>query len=98
MSQKQYDVIIVGAGMGGLITGAILAGMEGRKVLILEKNSEIGGRLMSFGKQHGSDYTRGKQGEECSNGTGQEKPHAYLNNTLDNIGATCPGAKVVLAS
>ena len=32
---KKYDVIIIGAGIGGLTAGAILA-KNGKKVLILE--------------------------------------------------------------
>ena len=48
------DVLIIGAGMGGLITGAILAKEGGMKVLILEKESEIGGRVLSFGGPHGT--------------------------------------------
>jgi hypothetical protein len=52
----QRDVVIVGAGMGGLITGALLAKFDGRRVLVLEKEAEIGGRVMSYGGPHGS-YT-----------------------------------------
>lgn len=48
------DVLIIGAGMGGLITGAILAKKEKMKVLVLEKESEIGGRVISFGGPHGN--------------------------------------------
>ena len=47
-----FDVIIVGAGMGGLITGAILA-KNGLRTLVLEKRSRIGGRAMSFEYQPG---------------------------------------------
>lgn len=43
----EYDVIIVGAGMGGLSAGAFLA-MEGKKVLILEKHDKPGGYVGSF--------------------------------------------------
>ena len=50
------DVVIIGAGIGGLITGAILAKIDGMKVLILEKESTIGGRIISFGGPHG-DYS-----------------------------------------
>ncbi|MGV8059769.1 MAG: phytoene desaturase family protein [Smithellaceae bacterium] len=56
MKSNEYDVVIIGAGMGGLITGAVLAKQEGMKVLVLEKESEIGGRCMSFGGHYG-DYT-----------------------------------------
>lgn len=44
MKQK---VVIVGAGLGGLFTGAILS-KEGYEVTILEKNSMIGGGLQTF--------------------------------------------------
>jgi len=39
--------VIIGGGLGGLFTGAILS-HEGMKVTILEKNSTIGGGLQSF--------------------------------------------------
>lgn len=42
-----HTVIIVGAGLGGLFTGAILA-KEGLKVTVLEKNATIGGGLQTF--------------------------------------------------
>ncbi|MGD0855367.1 MAG: FAD-dependent oxidoreductase [Dehalococcoidia bacterium] len=48
MSAKSYDAIVVGAGVGGLGTAAILAAKEGKKVLVLEKESFIGGRVVSF--------------------------------------------------
>lgn len=41
------EVAIIGAGVGGLFLGAILA-TEGFKVTIFEKNSTIGGGLQSF--------------------------------------------------
>jgi phytoene dehydrogenase-like protein len=63
---EQRDVVIVGAGMGGLITGALLAKYAGRRVLVLEKEAEIGGRTMSYGGPHGSftekEYRRLLQG------------------------------------
>lgn len=48
MSTKQFDVIVVGSGVGGLGTAAILAGKEEKKVLVLEKESFYGGRILSF--------------------------------------------------
>jgi hypothetical protein len=57
MAKQQYDVVIVGAGLGGLMTGAILAAKERMKVLVLEKAPVIGGRIISFGKHHGSSYS-----------------------------------------
>jgi phytoene dehydrogenase-like protein len=42
-----YDAIIVGAGVGGLSAGALLA-KEGLRVLILEQNDRVGGRALSI--------------------------------------------------
>jgi all-trans-retinol 13,14-reductase len=44
---KQYDVVIIGSGMGGLVCGDILS-REGLSVCILEKNKQIGGCLQTF--------------------------------------------------
>ena len=44
-----YDAIIVGSGLGGLSCGAYLA-KNGRKILLLEKNSVSGGYATSFEK------------------------------------------------
>jgi all-trans-retinol 13,14-reductase len=46
-TSPQYDVVIIGAGLGGLLCGAILS-KEGLKVCILEKNEQIGGSLQTF--------------------------------------------------
>jgi all-trans-retinol 13,14-reductase len=42
-----YDVIIIGSGLGGLVCGAILAS-EGNHVCVLEKNQHAGGNLQTF--------------------------------------------------
>ena len=44
---QQYDAIIVGSGLGGLVSATILA-KEGYKVCVLEKNKQIGGMLQIF--------------------------------------------------
>ncbi len=44
-----YDVIIIGAGCGGLSAGAILA-KQGRRVLILEQSTRVGGCCSTFEK------------------------------------------------
>lgn len=44
-----YDVIIVGAGLGGLTTGAILA-KRGKKVLLIEQHSIPGGCATTFSR------------------------------------------------
>lgn len=47
METKRNKAIIIGGGLGGLFTGAILA-KEGWEVEVLEKNRAIGGGLQSF--------------------------------------------------
>jgi len=47
----QYDVIIVGAGLGGLTAGAKLA-KEGRKVLVLEQHDRPGGCATTFKRRN----------------------------------------------
>jgi all-trans-retinol 13,14-reductase len=47
MDPMDYDVIIVGAGLGGLTTGAILA-KHGQKVLVIEQHSIPGGCATTF--------------------------------------------------
>jgi phytoene dehydrogenase-like protein len=47
MSRKDYDIIIVGAGLGGLVCGALLA-RWGRKVLVVDKNKAPGGKQMGI--------------------------------------------------
>ena len=42
-----WDAIVVGAGLGGLLTAAILA-RRGRRVLVLEREERAGGRLRSY--------------------------------------------------
>ena len=44
---KQHTACIIGGGMSGLITGALLA-KNGYKVTVLEKNHIVGGGLQSF--------------------------------------------------
>jgi all-trans-retinol 13,14-reductase len=44
---NDYDVIIIGSGMGGLVCADLL-GREGYKVCVLEKNKQIGGSLQTY--------------------------------------------------
>lgn len=52
-----YDVIIIGAGLGGLECGYILS-KNGMKVCIVEREREIGGCIQSF-KRGGSTFDTG---------------------------------------
>lgn len=45
--KKQYDVVIIGSGLGGLVSAVILA-KEGYTVCVLEKNNQYGGNLQTF--------------------------------------------------
>ena len=47
---SHYDAVIVGAGISGLATGALLAN-AGKKVLVLEKTNSIGGRMLNVDYQ-----------------------------------------------
>ncbi|MBN2223566.1 MAG: NAD(P)/FAD-dependent oxidoreductase [Deltaproteobacteria bacterium] len=47
VSDAQYDVIIIGGGMGGLSAGAHLAS-KGLKVLLLEQHHKVGGCTTNF--------------------------------------------------
>ena len=44
---NNWDIIVVGAGIGGL-TAAATAAISGKKVLLLEKNNTPGGAMTSF--------------------------------------------------
>jgi all-trans-retinol 13,14-reductase len=60
---EKYDVLIIGAGLGGLLCGNIL-GKEGYRVCVLEKNPRIGGCIQSFARDGvvfntGFNYTEG---------------------------------------
>jgi len=50
MNKPEYDVVILGTGMGGAAAGAVLAG-QGFKVLLLEKNERIGGACSFYEKE-----------------------------------------------
>ena len=45
--KSHYDVIIIGSGISGLCSAALLS-MEGKKVLLLEKHFKIGGYTHTF--------------------------------------------------
>lgn len=45
--KERYDIVIVGSGLGGLVSAIILA-KEGYSVCVLEKNNQFGGNLQTF--------------------------------------------------
>ena len=45
--QTPYNIIIIGSGLGGLLSAVLLA-KEGKKVCVLEKNNQYGGNLQTF--------------------------------------------------
>ena len=44
---EEFDIVIIGSGMGGLICADVL-GREGYKVCVLEKNRQLGGSLQTY--------------------------------------------------
>ena len=49
--KDKYDVIIIGAGIGGLVCACYLS-QKGLKVLVVEKNKNVGGCASSFKKNN----------------------------------------------
>lgn len=47
--QEEFDIIIIGSGLGGLVCANILC-REGFRVLVLEKNQQFGGNLQTFSR------------------------------------------------
>ena len=48
-ADRDFDVVVIGAGLGGLQCAYILAN-EGRKVCVLEQNAQLGGSLQVFSR------------------------------------------------
>jgi phytoene dehydrogenase-like protein len=45
--KEKYDIVIIGSGLGGLVSANILA-RDGYSVCVLEKNNQFGGNLQTF--------------------------------------------------
>ncbi|MHC1610261.1 MAG: FAD-dependent oxidoreductase [Candidatus Methanospirareceae archaeon] len=69
----EYDVIIVGSGIGGLTCGALLS-KRGYRVLVLEQHSQVGGYCSSF-KRRGFVFNTGV---EDVSGLWEKGPLTYL--------------------
>lgn len=80
----KYDVIIIGAGLGGLTAGAKLA-KEGKKVLLIEQHSQPGGCATTF--QRG-DYTLEVGLHEMDGPSGRDIKMRIFNDldVFDNVG------------
>jgi phytoene dehydrogenase-like protein len=76
--KDKYDVVFIGAGIGGLICGAFLA-KEGLSVLVAEQHSKPGGYCTSF-QRKGFTFDTGFDGV-----TGAEKG-GMINNFLEELG------------
>jgi phytoene dehydrogenase-like protein len=53
------DVIVIGSGMGGLTTAALLARLHGRRVLVLERHFRAGGFTHTFTRRGGYEWDVG---------------------------------------
>lgn len=76
--RDQYDVIIIGAGIGGLVCGCYLS-REGLKVLIVEKNSKAGGYCTSFRR---NKFVF----DSCVHSFGSCSPHEPLGEIINELG------------
>lgn len=72
---SRYDVVIIGAGLGGLTCGAILA-REGRKVLIIERSNSVGGAASSY--KSGDLFVEGSLHETSDPRDPRDPKHAAL--------------------
>jgi all-trans-retinol 13,14-reductase len=59
MKEQDFDVIIIGSGMGGLTVGSLLAQLEGKRVLILEQHYVVGGFTHTFKREKGYHWDVG---------------------------------------
>ena len=72
-NENEYDVIIVGSGIGGLSCGALLS-KRGYKVLVLEQHYQVGGYCSSFRRRDFIFNT----GVENVSGLWERGPVSYL--------------------
>jgi phytoene dehydrogenase-like protein len=80
--EKKFEAIVIGAGVGGLAVGSLLA-KDGKKVLILEQADRVGGRAMSI------------KGEEISN-NGLQWYKDILASQYSYIADSTPGIETII--
>ncbi|HYD43570.1 MAG TPA: NAD(P)/FAD-dependent oxidoreductase [Anaeromyxobacter sp.] len=56
---NDFDVVVVGSGIGGLVAGALLARLERRRVLVLERHYRAGGFTHTFDRPGGFSWDVG---------------------------------------
>jgi len=71
----RYDVVVIGAGLGGLTAGAILA-RAGRKVLVIERSNSVGGAASSY--KSGDLFVEGSLHETSDPNDPRDPKHGAL--------------------
>jgi len=51
LSEKQFDIIIIGSGISGLTTAALMSSIYKKRVLIIEQHDRIGGYTHTFSRK-----------------------------------------------
>lgn len=60
MSKRgEFDIIVIGSGLGGLTVGSLMSQIKGKKVLILEQHYVVGGYTHTFKREKGYKWDVG---------------------------------------
>ncbi|MHA2224053.1 MAG: phytoene desaturase family protein [Candidatus Hodarchaeales archaeon] len=74
---REYDIIIVGAGLAGLTAGAKLA-KEGKKILLIEQHSKMGGCATAFSRKIKGQKVRFEVGLHEMDGLDNENSYTRI--------------------